>query len=441
MTKRFAMHSGSMGDVGTAHSLGCTEFGYVLDWKNEGQNGTNACASYATQIHNAGIPTATLNIFNDGQQPPCQIGAAGGQWAGYFSAIASAGWNCISGEGCGGSVVGTVQNYLPYINYGGDQQNEMYASPWDHPSGGGKGHWDYIETYTAGNPSEVENVGGVEGCINSAKSNGAGHLGILIGAWASADAGTYQGMIDSCGCDTVCVWAGYNSSAATGAGFSAFQQLISAYGAAKDGSGGAASGGGGSAAAQTVTKTLHCPCRHISIGFQGVNGNSTSEHLEFKVKLVGTAGWVDDNEKWIHGKYYTGLLALWCRDSDSTSATVTKVTNLKYAPCQQGDPWASGGPGTWTNPDDNGNYQTFTPNAICPVGSTSTVVTTTTATPIKGKSWKVTDFWPEKDGTFALWIGSDTTETRTYSVCFASPTPANEAYGPNWVTTYSGKRK
>ena len=292
-----------MGDVSAAASLGCTEFGYVYPW-----DGSNTLASYASQIHNAGIPTATFNLFNDGSSAPCQLGAAGSPYAGYFQAIASAGWNCIAGEGCGGDVIATAQNYLPYINYGGDQQNEMYASPWNHPSGGGKGHWDYIETYTAGSPSEVQNVGGVEGCINSAKSHGAGHLGILIGAWASADAGTYQGMIDSCGCDTVCIWAGYNTSAATGSGYSAFQQLISHYGAVKDGKG-TATTGGGTAAAKPAE--IQCPCRHIWIGVSGTGKSTATQHLEFEVKIVGTAGWVDNNEQWIANKPYTGKLEMW----------------------------------------------------------------------------------------------------------------------------------
>jgi len=110
--------------------------GLVWDW-----DGSTTAAGTASAIHNAGIPTATFNAFNDGSAAVCQPGAAGGPYAGYFQALASAGWNCIAGEGCGGSVVSTVQNYCTYVNYGGivgDSQGDMYADPWDHPTGGGK---------------------------------------------------------------------------------------------------------------------------------------------------------------------------------------------------------------------------------------------------------------------------------------------------------------
>ena len=341
MGKRFCAHFGSLDNLSQLASMGFTEAGLVWQW-----DGSTTAAGTAAAIHNAGIPTATFNAFNDGTSAPSQLGAAGSQYAGYFQALVSAGWNCIAGEGCGSSVISTVMNYCTYVNYGGivgDSQGDMYASPWNHPTSGGHGHWDYIETYN--NSNQYRDPGAAIGWSRSA---GAGHLGILImyGPSPAADVSTYINIIDSNGCDSVLFWAGYTG--ASSACVSLAQQLISHYGAVKDGKGTAT--GTTAAGAKAAAPVIHCPCKHIWISFSGVNGSSTSEHLEFKVKLVGRAGWVDDNDKQIPNKPYTGKLQLWAENAK--------------------------------------------------------------------KAWKMTDFWPAKDGTFAFWIGSDTAETRHYGVCW-----------------------
>jgi hypothetical protein len=352
MAKYFAAHYGVLDNLSWMASKGFNEAGLVVP---DGQNPSPA------SIHGAGIPIATLNIFNDGSSAASQIGAAGGPYAGYYQSIASNGWNMIAGEGCGGDVIGTVQNYLPYVNYGGDQANNMYAGPWNHPNTG-KGHLDYIETYTAGDC--VNNVGGVSGCINAAKSAGSKHLGILIGDWClGTDAGTYINIVDSNGCDTICFWGGYGQPSSRMQGLA--DQLISHYGAAKWGGGAAASGGAAgatAAAAPVMHPVVHCPCRHIWIGFaKSKDLSNFSEHLEFWVKIVGKAGYVDDGNQWLP-RPYTGLLQLWTRNEE--------------------------------------------------------------------KLWKLKDFWPDANGDFALWVGSDTAEKRHYGVKFADDA-AYLGY-PNW---------
>jgi len=137
----FACHYGNLNNIGWLQSKGFNEAGYVIRY--------GAGIPSPAAIKNAGMHAA-LNIFNDGSSAADQIGAAGSQFAGYFQSIASAGYEIIAGEGCGGSVIGTVMNYCMYGNYGGivsEQQANMYASPWSHPTSGGKGHQDYIETY------------------------------------------------------------------------------------------------------------------------------------------------------------------------------------------------------------------------------------------------------------------------------------------------------
>ena len=289
--------------------MGFAEAGYTVHY---GDNPSPAA------IHNAGIPVATLNIFNDGSADASQPGAAGAQYAGYFQSIVSNGWNVISGEGVGGSVVGTVMNYCVYENYGGivgDSQGNMYASPWNHPASGGKGHWDYIETYNNSNqyrdPSES---------LGWSRAAGAGHLGILImyGPSPAADVNTYINVIDKNGCDSVLFWAGYADAGAepSSACVPLAQQLINHYGATKTAAPGTSGASGTTAAAAAE---VQCPCKHIWIGFQGVNGSSTSQKLEFKLRIVGQAGWVDNNEKWIPGRPYTGQLQAWCRNAAGKS--------------------------------------------------------------------------------------------------------------------------
>jgi len=302
--KRFCASFGTLDNISQLASLGFAEAGYTVHY---GENPSPAA------IHNAGIPVATLNIFNDGSAAASQVGAAGAQYAGYFQSIVSNGWNCIAGEGVGGSVVGTVMNYCTYVNYGGivgDSQGDMYASPWNHPASGAHGHWDYIETYNNSNqyrdPSQS---------LGWSRSAGAQHLGILImyGPSPAADFSTYCNTIDANGCDSVLFWAGYSDAGAppssTCVGLA--QQLINHYGATKS----AAPSGAGAAAGSTAVAEVQCPCKHLWIGFQGVTGSSVSQKLEFKLRIVGQAGWVDNNDNWIPNKPYTGQLQIWCRNS------------------------------------------------------------------------------------------------------------------------------
>ena len=226
--KRFVAHSGTLDNLAWMQSRNFAEAGRVVHY---GEN--PGCGD----IRAAGM-IATLNILNDATLAQNDIGyTATGSDASYIQSIVNNGYSCIAGEGTGPSLVGAIMGYAPYINYGGDQQNEMYAPPWNHPTSGGKGHWDYIETYTAGGgASQVTNIGGVEGCINAARSAGAGHLGILIGEWCSAGSDTYVQIVDATGCDTICSWGGYDghSSAAQGV----MGELIDHYGATKGGGGG-----------------------------------------------------------------------------------------------------------------------------------------------------------------------------------------------------------
>jgi hypothetical protein len=312
MGKRFCAHFGSLDNLSWLASVGFAEAGLVWDW-----DGSTTAAGTASAIHNAGIPTATFNAFNDGSAAVCQPGAAGGPYAGYFQALASAGWNCIAGEGCGGSVVSTVQNYCTYVNYGGivgDSQGDMYADPWDHPTGGGKGHWDYIESY-----DNSDNYVDPSQSIGWSRSAGAGHLGILIGNWMQGvGAQTYINVVDSTGCDTICFWGGYSASSSSIVSLA--QQLISHYGATKTGATGGTAGATATAAATTAaTKAvIQCPCKHISIAFVGSSASDVSQHIEFKVQITGRAGWVDNNENWIHGKPYTGQLEIWTSNAKKT---------------------------------------------------------------------------------------------------------------------------
>jgi len=311
--KRFCAHFGNLDNLSWLASNGFAEAGLVWPW-----DGSTTAAGTASSIHNAGIPTATFNAFNDGNAAVTQPDAAGGSYAGYFQALASAGWNCIAGEGCGGSVISTVQNYCTYVNYGGivgDSQGNMYASPWNHPTGGGKGHWDYIETYNNSNeyrdPSQA---------LGWSKAAGAGHLGILImyGPNPAADFNTYCNIIDSNGCDSVLFWSGYDSNSSVCESLAS--QLISHYGASKTGS-----AGGGTGGTTTSAGTVNCPCKHITIAFLGIAGSDTSQKLEFEVQITGTAGWVDDNEKFIHGRPYTGQLEMWTRNPAGKSWSLGKI--------------------------------------------------------------------------------------------------------------------
>jgi hypothetical protein len=320
MGKRFAAHFGSLDNISQLASMGFTEVGLVFQW-----DGASVGTAAAAAIHNAGIKVATFNLFNDGSSPPSQIGAAGSSYAGYFQAIASAGWDAIAGEGCGGSVIGTVMNYLPYVNYGGivgDSQGDMYASPWNHPTSGGRGHSDYIETYNNSNQYRDPSA-----ALGWSRSAGASHLGILImyGPNPAADASTYINVVDSNGCDTILFWGGYSGSSSACVGLA--QQLISHYGVTKDGSGAAAGGGGGGGAAAAPSiqyaPIINCPCKYIWFTFAGGKVGSVDQKLEFKQKVVGYAGYVDNREYVIPGKPYTGKMELWCKNPAGISWLMT----------------------------------------------------------------------------------------------------------------------
>lgn len=69
--KRFCATFGTLDNISQLASMGFAEAGYTVHY---GDNPSPAA------IHNAGIPVATLNIFNDGSadasQPGPQIGRA-----------------------------------------------------------------------------------------------------------------------------------------------------------------------------------------------------------------------------------------------------------------------------------------------------------------------------------------------------------------------------
>lgn len=306
MGKRFAFHFETLDNLSWIASAGGTEAGLVVNDNTEGASNIPSPAA----IHNAGIPTAVLNTFND--QSPM---GAGGPWAGFFNSCKNAGWNAISGEGTSGSIVGTCMNYLPYVNYAGTTvggpQIDMYSSGYyAHPKSGTYPHWDYIETY---NESALTPDSTVSVC-KAAQAAGAKHSGILIGNWAlclNQPASYFVNLLNQTGGDTVCFWGGYGSRSSSVQSLAS--QMMSALGTAKDGATAATTSTTATAAA-AAKPVVQCPCRHIWLHFKGVDGNSTSQKLEFEVTILGQAGWVDNNENWIPNRPYSGMLGLFTRN-------------------------------------------------------------------------------------------------------------------------------
>ena len=339
-------------------SEGFGEVGVTADYN--GQYTPKWPSLTGAQIRAAGIPLANLDWFNDYPNPGGP-GVSGASLAGDFNAAANAGWNTCGGEGVGGSVMQYIENYMIGNNLAGDvggYQMDAYSGQFSQPKSGGKGHTDYIETY----------VGGTTQCASStiqriqeAKSYGSIYYGPLIEdysvviGWGSQ---YYIDIIKQSGANAVFFWGGYSASSAGLQGDLAqiYSDIKGTFGITK-GSPTAASGGKTTAAAAAKpAPVVHCPCKHIQLSFANAKGNSTSQHIEFKEKITGVAGYIDDNDHWIAHKPYTGKLEAWCRDS-------------------------------------------------------------------KNKSWKLFDFYPAKDGTFAFIVGSDTAEQRYYNVCIADPGP------------------
>lgn len=224
--KYFGCHYGNIDNIAWLASRNFNEVGYVI--------GYGASIPSPADIKNRGM-FATLNCINGGEgQGPTQMNVDGAQFEPYFQSIVAAGWDMIAGEGCTNSVITSIEKYCWYVNYGGDQANDMYIGPWNHPHS--NKHLDYIESYTAGNC--VNNPGGVGSCIQSAKSAGALHSGILIGDWCLGLGGqsgtpvqTYINLVDNNGCDSICFWGGYGQSSSRMQALA--DQLIGHYGAAK----------------------------------------------------------------------------------------------------------------------------------------------------------------------------------------------------------------
>jgi hypothetical protein len=307
MGKRFGIHAGSLDNLSQMASVGCDEAGLVKTYE-ETYGAGNTFGSTAAAIHAAGIKVATLNLFNDGNQPWTQPDSSGAEFQGYFQAVYAAGWNVIAGESIFQSVGQAVQNCGCYENYAGccdagGGQVDVYATR-GIPQ---KNHWDIIETY--GNSGDITpNAPAIAAKCHSYP--GGGHFGLLIGFWMlGVSASQYASMLNSCGGDSIIYWGGYDTSSSTPMGH--LQQMVSIFGAAKTSGSATTVGSGTTATAAAVS----CPCRHITIAFAGASGASEDQHIEFKVKITGTAGWVDDNEKWIPNRPFTGKLSLWTRNS------------------------------------------------------------------------------------------------------------------------------
>ena len=306
-------------------------------------------------IRAAGIPYANLDWFNDYPNPGGP-GVAGASLAGDFQAAANAGWNTCGGEGVGGSVMQTIENYMVGNNLAGDgggSQIDAYSGQYSQPKSGGKGHTDYIETYVSGTSQCASST--IQR-IQEAKSYGSIFYGPLIEDYSVVigwGAQYYIDIIDQSGANAVFFWGGYSDSSAGLQGdlSGIYTAIKSKYGMSKTAASGGAVTTSGSTTAAAPHPVITCPCRHLWLSFKGVTGNSTSEKIEFKVLMQGKGGWVDNNDKQIPNRPYTGKLQLWARNAK--------------------------------------------------------------------KTWMIQEFWPAKDGTFAIWIGSDTAETRYYNVRFA----------------------
>lgn len=307
-------------------------------------------------IRAAGIPYANLDWFNDYPNPGGP-GVAGASLAGSFQSAAGQGWNTCGGEGVGGSVAATLENYMIMNNLAGDvggYQMDAYGTANDpQPKSGGKGHTDYIETYVSGT---TQCAASTIQRIQQAKSYGSIFYGPLIEDFSTVlgwGAQYYIDIIDQSGANAVFFWGGYSDSSAGLQGdlSGIYSAIKSKYGMSKTAASGGAVTTSGSTTAAAPHPVITCPCRHLWLSFKGVTGNSTSEKIEFKVLMQGKGGWVDNNDKQIPNRPYTGKLQLWARNAK--------------------------------------------------------------------KTWMIQEFWPAKDGTFAIWIGSDTAETRYYNVRFA----------------------
>jgi hypothetical protein len=204
-TKRFVAGGGIIGNIAWLAQNGFAEFHYVV-----GDTGSHAAERQ--KISAAGL-RAVLNPFNDGNG--VGPGGDGSSWSWYFPSIKNAGWAAAAGEGEGGSLIGVCMQSLPYINYGGivsEQQYDMYASPWNHPSSGTYGHADYIETYDNYGHLVLDST---LAAMKSAKAHGSQDIGILIGAWAMNSASTWISFIDRAEAAgvhvrTVMFWTGYS---------------------------------------------------------------------------------------------------------------------------------------------------------------------------------------------------------------------------------------
>ena len=307
MPARFGVHAGNLDNLSQLASLGVDEAGLVKRYE-ETYGAGNTFGSTAAAIHAAGIKVACLNLFNDGNQPWTQPDSSGAEFQGYFQAVYKAGWDVISGEAIFASVGQAVQNCGPYENYagccdGGGGQVDVYATR-GIPQ---KNHWDIIETYDGGG-NLTPNAPSIAAKCHSYP--GGGHWGILIGfTWMlGVSASTYASYFQQSGGDSIVYWTGYDY--ASSSCVSHLQSMISAVGGTKKSTGVASSTSSAAAPA-----AVQCPCRHITIAFAGASGASEDQHIEFKVKITGTAGWVDDNEKWIPNRPFTGKLSLWTRNS------------------------------------------------------------------------------------------------------------------------------
>lgn len=392
---RLVAIGGKVSDVGWLKGKGFDEVGLTVN------NGENPSPAF---IHNAGITYATLNPWNDSGDGP---GTSGDKYAGYMQAIKSRGWNHVAGEGRGGDVIRVVMNTLPYLNFGGivnEQQYDMYASPWSHPSTGPHYHVDYIEIYD-NNRHYVKSS--CLASMRSAQAHGSKEVGILIGNWQMIDGmstAIIADYIDSAraqgtNCNTVCWWAGLGGDICSylkgGEGLATLNGIRNRYGVRYG-------IGGGGGVTPPPPGPVHTP--HLWLGIDtGSNINTVTVPVGSKVVFRGRQGYVDSSSHWIpNGKLTAAELAalankIWTFEINAAGTTTQinqtqpnaagafamTVTHSKIEKCQY---YVKEGTGeTSKRVLVNWAKATTPPPKKTPTGTGGSEVTLTPVSPIPGE--------------------------------------------------------
>jgi hypothetical protein len=255
------------------------------------------------------------------------------------------------------NVSNTVKNYCTYISYAGccDESGGQIDQY------AGSGSWQHSHE---NHWDYIETYDGshniTPNCttrISQAISAGAGHAGILIGDWMLGHgAGEYMGLLG--GGDTICYWGGYADADPAGSSQivgHAQSMIAAAGGTTKTGAGGAP----------------------LQIGSGGGSSTATVAYAPV-INCPCRQVWIG----WPGGK--DGSV-------DAHNEFKVKLIGVGY--------YLDNSAHTIPNKPYTGKMELWCKNPA-------------------GKSWLMTDFWPDKNGNFAFYIGSDGVEERQYSVCF-----------------------